>query len=75
MEKLERREFIGLPALIIYSGRKFEGTIIDETKNTLMINTPKGVKTIIKKNATIFIHDCKVNGETIAKRPEDRIKK
>ena len=54
------------------------GNIINETKNTLLIRTPRGTKMITKKNATKigFAIDsgvCFISGVSLIGRPEDRI--
>jgi RNase P/RNase MRP subunit p29 len=67
-------EMIGRQAEASYAGRKFEGIIIDETKNTITIKTEKKNITIIKKEATFKIDGKTVDGKKITKRPEDRIK-
>ena len=71
---IEKREFIGKEAEINYAGKVFTGKIIDETKNTLSLETNKKIVKIIKKNAKIKIQDKIINGKKIVKRPEDRIK-
>ena len=71
---IEKKEFIGKEAKITYAGKVFTGKIIDETKNTLSIETNKKTVMIIKQNAKIKIHNQKIDGKTIVKRPEDRIK-
>jgi ribonuclease P protein subunit POP4 len=56
-----------------------KGLVVDETKNTLTIETEKGMKKIQKKGS-VFIFKIssekkvKVNGNKIAVRPEDRLK-
>lgn len=54
------------------------GNIINETKNTFLIRTPRGTKMITKKNATKirFVMDsgvCLISGSSLIGRPEDRI--
>ena len=71
---IEKKEFIGKEAEITYIGNVFTGKIIDETKNTLSIETNKKTVMIIKQNAKIKIHNQTINGKKIVKRPEDRIK-
>jgi RNase P/RNase MRP subunit p29 len=71
---IEKSEFIGKFAKITYNDRKFEGTIINETKNTIQLETKNKNITIIKKNAIIEIDGKSINGNYITKRPEDRIK-
>jgi ribonuclease P protein subunit POP4 len=50
------------------------GKIIDETKNTITIQTTKGTKKIIKDQATIMINNKTINGKTLIGRTEARIK-
>jgi len=78
-----RHELIGLPVEIVESKNKFQagikGTVVDETKNLLIIETKRGIKKIQKKGAKFIftIPDGRkviVNGEKIALRPEERIK-
>ena len=69
-----QKEFIGKKAYVKYAGNVFTGTIIDETKNTLTIETKTKKVKIIKQNAKITIQNQKINGNKINKRPEDRIK-
>ena len=52
-----------------------KGKIIGETKKTFTIRTQdSGAKTILKEGCTFTINGKTVEGETIALRPEDRIK-
>ena len=74
MEKIEKEEWIGLAAKIEYNKQLFEGKIIDETKNTIIIKTKEGKKKILKNNAKIEIRGKIMNGKKLTKRPEDRIK-
>ena len=69
-----KHELIGKKAKIEYNSKRFEGIIINETKNTLVVRNRKNI-TIIKKNAIIRIGKAIIIGESIIKRPEDRIKK
>ena len=56
-----------------------KGTIIDETKYTLIVKDEGNVKTLMKDQVTLKIysddHEIKVNGELLVGRPEDRLKK
>ena len=78
-----RGELIGLKMEIINSENKnligIKGEIIDETKNTLVIQENDKVRTILKKQVTLKILDgqkqIQVNGELLLGRPEDRLKK
>ena len=80
---LLKNEFIGLSVTILectdptWKGKT--GQIIDETKNTFLIEIEKKKKIIEKKNDKFeFIKNGEkksINGEKIVFRPEDRIKK
>ncbi len=80
---LSRDEFIGLSVTILectdpmWKGKT--GQIIDETKNTFLIEIENKNKMIAKKTAIFeFIKNGEkkiINGEKILFRPEDRIKK
>jgi len=78
-----RHELIGLEVKVVEAKVKsyvgIRGIVVYETKNTLWIKTEKGVKKILKPGARfLFIlpSGCKVlvEGEIVAKRPEDRLK-
>ncbi|MBI2005204.1 MAG: ribonuclease P protein subunit [Candidatus Aenigmarchaeota archaeon] len=82
---LVRHELVGLKVKIEQSGdptqRGLKGTVIDETYNTLKIETSeKKEKTTIKEN-NVFIFTLpdktkvEVDGKLLVSRPEDRIKK
>jgi len=70
-----KKELIGKYAEIQYIDKTFKGTIVDETKNMLYLETSKGIKKFIKKNSIIKIKNHVIKGKYITKRPEDRIKK
>jgi ribonuclease P protein subunit POP4 len=80
---LIRHELIGLTAEVAESNNKTQkgirGLIVDETKNTLIIETGKGLKKI-QKNGSVFIFEIpdgkkvKVDGKKIVARPEERVK-
>jgi len=83
-QNLVRHELIGLAVKIKNSTNKsqmgLQGRVIDETYNTLKIETKRGEK-IIPKDTTIFIFTLpngikvEVDGKLLVSRPEDRIKK
>ena len=50
------------------------GKIIDETRNTITIQTGKGTKKIIKEQATFKINNKTIEGKTLIGRTEARIK-
>jgi ribonuclease P protein subunit POP4 len=76
-----RHELSGLAVeAITRDGHKVSGTIIDETRETIKIETSRGKKTTEKKNATYTIYTpgkaiVKIEGILLLGRPEDRIKK
>ena len=72
-------EFIGSMTQIIESSSKslvgLSGKIVNETQSMFTINTARGTKMIPKQNSLWgFANDQVINGDRIAKRPEDRIK-
>lgn len=84
VKNIVRHELIGLAVIIARSAdptqKSLKGRVIDETYNTLKIETGKGEKVIPKKNC-IFIFTLpdktkvQVEGSLLVSRPEDRIKK
>lgn len=73
-------ELIGEEITIVDSTNKDEigitGIVIDETKNTLLLDVQGKRKTIIKHTVTLKVIRTGqvVAGKNIVKRPEDRIK-
>ena len=70
-------EFIG--KYVKVKGKKIEGKIIDETKNTfLVLQKNKDTKMVLKKNNIFELkinHEyIEIDGKSILIRPEDRIK-
>ena len=80
-ENITSHELIGLRTEIVESSNPqiigLNGTIIDETKSMITINTVNGTKMIAKSNNSwkfsIDSKDIILNGSRIAKRPFDRI--
>ena len=75
-----QHEFIGLKCTHSKNYNDFKlGTIIDETKNTLVINYNGKNKRIIKNNSVFIfkINDnmVEIEGKILNNRPEDRLKK
>lgn len=68
-----KEELIGKKAKIRFNGKVHEGTIVNETKNMLVLKTDDGQKKFIK-NTIIIQTDKIIEGNKITKRPEDRIK-
>ncbi len=50
------------------------GNVLDETKNTIMIKTPKGTKTLVKDQITIRTNNKTLDGKKLSGRIEVRIK-
>jgi len=82
-QNLVRHELIGLKVRISKSTdptQKIFGMVVDETYNTLKIET-KGKERTIPKGNSIFIFTLpngmkvEVDGKILISRPEDRIKK
>ena len=79
-----RHEFIGLTVEVIDSNHEgyvgLQGRIIDETRNTITVETNDTEKMIPKDNV-IFLFtlpdgsQVSIDGKVIVARPEDRIKK
>ena len=77
-------ELIGLEVrLVACSNKQLEGLsgkVIDETRNMLKIETPKGERKLAKEDCAFSFHLpsgewVKVDGSLLVARPEDRIKK
>ncbi|MEM4255310.1 MAG: ribonuclease P protein subunit [Candidatus Norongarragalinales archaeon] len=74
-------ELIGEKARVEWSSDKgfqgLEGKITDETKNTFVLETGKGRKTVPKNGCVFFFLGAgvKADGELLVSRPEDRTKK
>lgn len=83
LRDITKHEMIGLKAEVSDARNKscigITGKIIDETKDTIVIETKKGKKRLVKRNITIDVlfrgHQIRIKGECLAGRPEDRIKK
>ncbi|MEM2130986.1 MAG: hypothetical protein QXM96_00850 [Candidatus Woesearchaeota archaeon] len=65
---------IGNDAYIFYNKKKYNGKIVDETKNSIKLLTKKKILVFLKKNIIINIKNQKIQGKDIEKRPEERIK-
>ncbi len=78
-----RHELIGLNIEIVKAENPsligIKGKVIDESKNTLTIETQNKIKKILKDQATFNIelkdHIVQVEGKLLLGRSEDRIKK
>ncbi len=82
LRNIIRDEIIGKETEITNSTNKhntgIKGTIINETKNTIQIQTNKGDKKIMKKGNTFKInykeHNISIKGDLLIGTPEERIK-
>ena len=79
-----RHELIGLPAEVVQASNPAQegiaGRIVDETRNMLAIETPRGTKRIKKAHATFRLTlpegtVVDVSGSALVGRPEKRISK
>jgi len=83
-ENLVKHELIGLKVRIVESTNPknigMSGRVIDETRNTLVIEKADGRGVTLPKEAHVFSFEVgsvwvKVDGKLLVARPEDRIKK
>ena len=73
---IAKHELIGLKTEIIDSKNKdnigIKGKIIDETKNTIVIEQKKATKRLFKNNITLKINNHKIQGTSLKGRPKER---
>lgn len=82
-ENLVRHELIGLQVKIADSTneqiRGLQGKVIDESRNTFVLETVHGEKTVIKEECIFSFRldevSVRIDGKLLVARPEDRIKK
>ncbi|MHA2065618.1 MAG: ribonuclease P protein component 1 [Candidatus Thorarchaeota archaeon] len=83
-KELVRHELIGLEARVLESSNPSQvglsGRVVDETRQTLSLETKKGVKSFAKDQCVFSFRlpsgeSVKVEGKLLVSRPEDRIKK
>jgi ribonuclease P protein subunit POP4 len=83
-ENLARHELIGLSVLVVGSTDRglvgISGRIVDETRNTLIVETERGTKRIPKSNTSLTFtlpdgQRARVSGSILISRPENRINK
>jgi len=76
MVKSWKKEIIGEKIIIVDSRNKsllgMKGNVVEETKNTITLSNGKK---LLKSHITIKINGEIVEGKTLQKKPEDRIKK
>lgn len=82
MKDILKLELIGVNMKVVNSENKsnigINGRIVDETKNTISVKTPKGIKKLMKKQNTFQLESGNmkfiIKGELLMHRPEERIK-
>jgi ribonuclease P protein subunit POP4 len=83
-ENLARHELIGLSVIVAESTNKglvgISGRIVDETRNTLLVETERGIKRIPKSNTSLTFtlpdgRRARVSGSILISQPENRINK
>ncbi len=83
-ENVLLHELIGLEAVVAESSNKLQvglsGRIVDETMKTLVIETPRGRKRVLKREVKLLLKLpdgtlVLVDGRELVGRPEDRLKK
>ena len=71
-------EWIGKHAKIVRaknpSHANITGVVVDETKNTITIQTEKGIKKVPKHGSVFNINGHEVQGDDVLAAPEERIK-
>lgn len=80
---IARSELIGLDVEIVDAENKsligLKGRIVDETKNTLTLETRKETKKIVKSQVMLKMKmndkTFQIDGKILVGRPEDRLKK
>jgi ribonuclease P protein subunit POP4 len=83
-ENLARHELIGLSVIVAESTDNglvgISGMIVDETRNTFLVETDRGLKRIPKPNTSLTFalqngQKVKVSGSILISQPENRINK
>ncbi|MBR1611295.1 MAG: ribonuclease P protein component 1 [Methanobrevibacter sp.] len=83
-KNLVHHEFIGLKVHVTNKKNKslnLQGTVIDETKNTIKIEGEDNAEKMIPKKGALFVFEItngekvEIDGNILSVRPEDRIKK
>ncbi len=83
-ENIVRHELIGLKVTVSDSSNpclaRISGCIVDETRNTFLLETAQGIKRIPKKNTSLIFdlpkgQKLKITGSILISQPENRISK
>ncbi|MGH9390915.1 MAG: ribonuclease P protein component 1 [Vicinamibacteria bacterium] len=78
---LRKHELIGLSVVVSAATDPslvgLKGRVVDETRNTLLVETAKGEKRVAKRGAEFAFgsEGVHVQGDDLLFRPEDRIKR
>ena len=81
-ENILRHELLGLPVEVVRAANPAQqgiaGRVVDETRNMLVIGTPRGEKRVEKAHATFRLTlpagtVVDVSGSALVSRPEKRI--
>ena len=77
--KMAQREFIGRRVTVAEhsdpSLRGLAGTVVDETRETLLLESGGGRKRVAKRGGSFNFDDETVAGDRIAFRPQDRTRR
>ena len=82
VKDIVKHELIGLNTNVVESKNKanigISGKIIDETKNTIIIESKGRKKSLFKNNIIIDVHldnkIVRINGKLLLGRPKERVK-
>ena len=83
-ENLARHELNGLSVQVVGSTERglvgISGMIVDETRNTILVDTERGTKRIPKSNTSLTFtlpdgQKARVSGSILISQPENRINK
>jgi ribonuclease P protein subunit POP4 len=83
-ENLARQELIGLRVMVEESTnpclKGLSGKVVDETRNTFLLETERGLRRIPKSNTSLIFtlpdgRRVKVAGSVLISQPENRINK
>lgn len=66
---------LGRRARAFYNGEEFEGVVVGETKNIVVLKTSDGVKKLPKSESVFEIGMVKIDGKTLLGRPYERLLK
>lgn len=77
-KQLIHAEWIGKHIRVITaanpSQQGMEGIVVDETRNTIVVETAKGVKRVQKHGTLFEIDGQEITGDEVLVAPEERIK-